>query len=141
MKAGHFTKETIRDLGAYKRDFPQFAAGDRIVVSQRIKEGNKERLQAFEGDVISIKHNGASSTFTVRKIGANGVPVERIYPFYSPVIDSITLKRKGDVCRAKLYYLRDRVGKAGRVKEKIVARDQVEVAQEAPEAAIEQAAE
>lgn len=123
MKAGNFTKETIRSVGMYKRDFPQFEPGDSLIVSQRIKEGNKERLQAFEGDVIAIHNNGASSTFTVRKIGANSVAVEKIFPFYSPLIDSITVKRKGDVRRAKLYYIRDRVGKAARVKEKIITKE------------------
>lgn len=123
MKAQHLTRETIRELGAEKRDFPQFQIGDHIAVSQWITEGNKKRLQVFEGDVIAMHHKGASSTFTVRKISANSVYVERIYPFYTPVIDSIKIVRKGDVRRAKLYYLRDRVGKKAQVKEKILTKE------------------
>jgi large subunit ribosomal protein L19 len=119
MKAKKFTKETIAQLAVYERNFPAFEIGDCVGVSQRIKEGDKERLQVFEGDVIAMHKNGASSTFIVRKIAANNVAVERIFPYYSPLIDSITLVRKADVRRAKLYYLRDRVGKAARVKEKV----------------------
>ena len=96
--------------------------GDTIAVSQRIKEGNKERIQIFQGDVIAMHQKGSSSTFTVRKIGANSISVERIYPFHATFIDSVKVVRKGDVRRAKLYYIRDRVGKAARIKEKIVKR-------------------
>src|ERR1700742_1418914 len=124
MKAKKLTKETIRELGMAKRDFPAFEVGDTIVVSQRIKEGDKERLQHFEGDVIAVRKNGISSTFTVRKIGANSISVERIFPYYSPKLDAIKFVRKGKVRRAKLYYMRNRVGKAARVKEKIVTRGQ-----------------
>ena len=123
MKAQQLTRETIRGLGAEKRDFPQFEIGDHIAVSQWITEGNKKRIQMFEGDVIAMHHKGASSTFTVRKISANSVYVERIYPFYTPIIDSIKIVRKGDVRRAKLYYLRDRVGKKAQVKEKILTKE------------------
>lgn len=123
MKAQHLTRETIRELGAEKRDFPQFEIGDHIAVSQWITEGNKKRIQVFEGDVIAMHHKGVSSTFTVRRISANSVYVERIYPFYTPVIDSIKVIRKGDVRRAKLYYLRDRVGKRAQVKEKILTKE------------------
>lgn len=130
MKAKKLTKETIMNLGVVDRGFPEFSVGDTIVVSQRIKEGDKERLQAFEGDVISFFRKGISTSFTVRKIGANGVAVERIFPYHSPVIHSITFKRKGDVRRAKLYYIRDRFGKAARLKEKVYSRDILE----APEA-------
>lgn len=126
MKAKKLTKETIREIGVVERNFPEFTVGDTIAVGQRITEGNKERIQMFEGDVIAMKNNGASSTFTVRKIAANNVPVERIYPYYSPVIDSIKVVRNGDVRRAKLYYLRDRVGKAGRVKELVLTKEQKE---------------
>ncbi len=119
MKAKKLTKETIANLGVVDRGFPDFAIGDTIAVSQKIKEGDKERIQIFEGDVIARSNNGISSTFTVRKIAANAVPVERIFPDHSPLVESIEIVRRGDVCRAKLYYLRDRVGKAGRVKEKI----------------------
>lgn len=124
MKANKLTKETIGQLGLYSRKFPKFEVGDTIAVSRRIKEGNKERLQVFEGDVIAMKNNGAASTFTIRKIGANAVPVELILPYYSPVVDSIAFVRSGKRRRAKLYYMRDRVGKAARVKEKVMTREQ-----------------
>ncbi|HML19808.1 MAG TPA: 50S ribosomal protein L19 [Candidatus Dependentiae bacterium] len=106
-------------MGTENREFPVFAIGDTIAVSQRIKEGDKERIQVFEGDVIAMHKRGVSSTFTIRKIGANSVAVERIFPFYSPKIDSIKFVRKGRVRRAKLYYIRERVGKAARVTEKV----------------------
>lgn len=124
MKAQKLTRETINSLGIEKREFPSFAVGDAIAISQWITEGNKKRIQVFEGDVIALHQNGASSTFTVRKIGANSIAVERIYPYYSPIIDSIAVVRKGDVRRAKLYYLRDRVGKKARVKERILTKEQ-----------------
>lgn len=120
MKAKKLTKETIGEIGMYERSFPTFDIGDGIAVSLRIKEGDKERLQVFEGDVIAKHNKGASSTFTVRKISAQGISVERILPVYSPLIESIKIVKKGDVRRAKLYYVRDRVGKAARLKEKIV---------------------
>ena len=122
MKAQKYTKETILDLGMYDRNFPNFSIGDAIAVSQRIKEGDRERVQVFEGDVIAIHKNGASSTFIVRRIGANSVAVERIFPFYSPKIDSIRFVRRGKSRRAKLYYMRDRIGKAARVKEKVLTK-------------------
>lgn len=125
MKAQKLTRETIRDLGVVKRDFPRFEIGDHIAVSQWIIEGadGKRRIQVFEGDVIAMHHQGISSTFTVRKIGANSVAVERLFPFYSPIIDTIKVVRKGDVRRAKLYYLRDRVGKRAQVQEKILTKE------------------
>ncbi len=117
MKAQKYTKETIRDVGIVPRDFPQFAVGDKIAVSVRIKEANKERLQVFEGDVIAMKNNGISLTFTIRKLSVNGIFVERIFPYYSPIIASIKFVRKGKVRRAKLYYIRDRIGKSANIKE------------------------
>lgn len=126
MKAKKYTKETINSLGVIERSFPKFQVGDTIIVSQKIKEGDKERLQAFEGDVIVIRNNGASSTFTVRQIAANAVPVERIFPFNSGAIDSIKFVRRGKVRRARLYYLRKRVGKAARVQEMVLTREQKE---------------
>jgi large subunit ribosomal protein L19 len=126
MKAQKYTKETIRSIGIKERPFPNIAIGDTIEVTQKIKEGEKERLQAFEGDVIAISNNGVSTTFTVRRIGANSVPVERIFPYYSPRIDSIKFIRKGKVRRAKLYYMRHRIGKASRVAEKVLSRQQKE---------------
>lgn len=123
MKATKLTRETIRELGMTERTFPAFEIGDAIKVSQWIVEGNKKRTQIFEGDVICMRNNGASSTFTVRKIGADAVAVERIYPYYSPVIEKIEIVHKGDVRRAKLYYMRTRIGKAARVKEKILTKE------------------
>lgn len=131
MKANKLTKETIDQLGVYSRNFPNFEVGDTIAVSRRIKEGNKERLQVFEGDVIAMKKNGAASTFTIRKIGANAVAVELILPYYSPSIDSISFIRSGKKRRAKLYYMRDRVGKAAHVEEKVITREQREQKQNA----------
>lgn len=122
MKAKQYTKETISNIGIHDRNFPLFRVGDTIAVSQRIKEGNKERLQVFQGDVIAMHKKGASTTFTVRKIGAHGISVERIFPYYSPLVDSIKLISRGAVRRAKLYYIRDRVGKAARIKEKVVTK-------------------
>lgn len=124
MKASKYTKETIRELGMSPRNFPHFEVGDTIEVSQLIKEGDKQRTQLFEGDVLAMRSNGVSSTFTVRRIGANGVAVERVFPLYSPLVQAIKFVRRGDVRRAKLFYMRDRVGKAARVKERILTKDQ-----------------
>ena len=99
------------------KNIPQFRAGDTVRVGVRIKEGNKERVQNFEGVCISIRGEGTGKTFTVRKIGANSVGVERIFPLYSDSIESIEVIRRGKVRRAKLFYLRDRRGKAARIKE------------------------
>lgn len=103
------------------RKIPVFSPGDTVVVQVKIKEGEKERLQAFEGLVIAKRNRGLNSAFTVRKI-SHGEGVERVFPTYSPLIDSIQVKRRGDVRRAKLYYMRNRRGKAARIKEKIVAK-------------------
>jgi large subunit ribosomal protein L19 len=100
------------------RDIPQFAPGDTIVVNVKVKEGNRERLQAFEGVCIAIRNRGLNSAFTVRKI-SHGTGVERVFQTHSPLIDSIKVKRRGDVRRAKLYYLREREGKSARIKEKL----------------------
>ena len=100
------------------RDLPQFAPGDTVVVSVKVKEGNRERLQAFEGVCIAIRNRGLNSAFTVRKI-SHGTGVERVFQTHSPMIDSIKVKRRGDVRRAKLYYLRGREGKSARIKEKL----------------------
>lgn len=124
MRARKLTKETICQIGVSDRGFPEFRAGDTVAVVLRIKEGEKERLQTFEGDVISVRGGGdASKTFTVRRIGAHGVAVERILTYYSPLISSIKVIKYGDVRRAKLFYVRDRVGKAARLKEKVRSRD------------------
>jgi large subunit ribosomal protein L19 len=100
------------------KEVPEFAPGDTVVVQVKVKEGNRERLQAFEGVVIAKRNRGLNSSFTVRKI-SHGEGVERVFQTYSPVVDSVTVKRRGDVRRAKLYYLRGRTGKAARIKEKI----------------------
>ena len=100
------------------RELPDFAPGDTVVVNVKVKEGNRERLQAFEGVCIGKRNRGLNSAFTVRKI-SHGEGVERVFQTYSPQIASIEVKRRGDVRRAKLYYLRGRTGKAARIKEKI----------------------
>jgi large subunit ribosomal protein L19 len=101
-----------------KQDLPTFAPGDTVVVQVKVKEGDRERLQAFEGVVIAKRNRGLHSAFTVRKI-SNGEGVERAFQTHSPIVDSITVKRRGQVRRAKLYYLRERSGKAARIKEKL----------------------
>ena len=101
-----------------EKNIPSFAPGDTVVVQVKVKEGSRERLQAFEGVVIAKRNRGLNSSFTVRKI-SHGEGVERVFQTYSPVVDSIEVKRRGDVRRAKLYYLRGRTGKAARIKEKI----------------------
>ncbi|MCW8828884.1 MAG: 50S ribosomal protein L19 [Gammaproteobacteria bacterium] len=100
------------------REVPEFGPGDTLVVQVKVKEGSRERLQAFEGVVISKRNRGLNSAFTVRKM-SHGEGVERVFQTYSPAIDSIQVKRRGDVRRAKLYYLRGRTGKAARIKEKL----------------------
>lgn len=99
------------------RTLPPFNIGDTVKVEYRIVEGNKERLQAFEGIVISKRHGGMRENFTVRKIAAGGIGVERTFPVQSPLVESLAVTRRGIVRRAKLYYLRKRVGKAAVVKE------------------------
>jgi len=104
-----------------KKDIPNFRPGDTVVVQVKVKEGTRERLQAFEGLVIAKRNRGYNSAFTVRKI-SNGEGVERVFQVHSPMIDSIAVKRRGAVRRAKLYYMRDRQGKAARIREKIPAK-------------------
>lgn len=99
-----------------KKNIPDFSVGDRVRVNLKVVEGDKERIQAFEGTVIARKHGGLSETFTVRRV-TYGEGVERILPLHSPVIDSIEVLSRGSVRRAKLYYLRGRSGKASRIKE------------------------
>ena len=101
------------------KQFPKFKAGDNITVNYKIVEGNKERIQSFKGDVVKVQGTGFTASFTVRKI-SDGVGVERLFPFYSPNVESIVLNKVGKVRRAKLYYLRERQGKAARIKEKRV---------------------
>ena len=111
-------EEEIARLG---KTIPAFAPGDTVIVSVKVKEGTRERLQAYEGVVIAKRNRGLNSAFIVRKISA-GEGVERTFQTYSPLDDSIEVKRRGDVRRAKLYYLRDRSGKSARIKEKLPAR-------------------
>lgn len=101
-----------------RTDLPSFAPGDTVKVQIKVKEGDKERLQAFEGVVIAKRNRGINSAFTVRKI-SNGEGVERVFQTHSPIIASIQVLRRGDVRRAKLYYLRQRSGKSARIKEKL----------------------
>lgn len=119
MRAKQLNKETLLQLGVADRKFPEFSPGDAVRIAQKIKEGDKERLQYFEGDVIAIHRNGVGSTFTVRRIAANGIAVERIFPLYSPRVESIEFLREGDTRRAKLYYMRKRIGRGARVKERV----------------------
>ena len=110
----------IRDIEQeqLKDDVPDFAAGDTVVVQVRVKEGDRERLQAYEGVVIAKRNRGLNSSFTVRKV-SHGEGVERVFQTHSPSVVGIKVERRGDVRRAKLYYLRERSGKAARIKEKI----------------------
>lgn len=107
----------VHDQISRKPDYESFRAGDNVVVSYKIIEGNKERIQDFRGDVIQIKGEGYAKTFTVRKI-SNGIGVERIFPFHSPNINEIKVLKRGKVRRARLFYLRDLVGKKARIKER-----------------------
>lgn len=111
-------QEEIARLG---KTIPVFAPGDTVIVQVKVKEGTRERLQAFEGVVISRRNRGLNSSFIVRKM-SSGEGVERTFQLYSPLIGNIEVKRRGDVRRAKLYYLRDRSGKSARIKEKLPAR-------------------
>ena len=104
-----------------KSDLPTFAPGDTVVVQVKVTEGDKSRLQAFEGVVLAVKNRGLHSAFTVRKI-SNGVGVERVFQTHSPIVDSIEVKRRGDVRQSKLYYLRERSGRSARIKEKLAKK-------------------
>ena len=138
MKAAFYTKETIREIGIQNQHLPTFGIGDTVSVALLIKEDvlkeagkklsketQKERIQLFEGDVIAMHKNGASSTFTVRKIGAHSIAIERIFPYSSSAIKEIKVMSRGDVRRAKVYYLRKRVGKAAQVKKRVETKASV----------------
>ena len=114
------TNKIIQELDneQIKQDVPEFSPGDTVVVQVKVTEGNRERLQAYEGVVIGKRNCGLNSAFTVRKI-SHGVGVERTFQLHSPLVDSIKVKRRGDVRQAKLYYLRELTGKAARIKEKL----------------------
>ncbi|MDR1349350.1 MAG: 50S ribosomal protein L19 [Zoogloeaceae bacterium] len=114
-------QEEITRLG---KSIPEFAPGDTVVVQVKVKEGNRERLQAYEGVVIAKRNRGLNSSFIVRKI-SSGEGVERTFQTYSPLVAKIEVKRRGDVRRAKLYYLRKRSGKSARIKEKLVKKTPV----------------
>jgi large subunit ribosomal protein L19 len=109
------------EIKRLNKDIPDFSSGDTVVVNVKVVEGERSRIQAYEGVVIAKRNRGLNSAFTVRKI-SNGEGVERTFQTYSPLINSIEIKRRGDVRRAKLYYLRDRSGKSARIKEKLPAR-------------------
>ena len=115
------TNKIIQQIEAEQmnKEIPAFAPGDTVIVQVKVKEGDRQRLQAFEGVVIAKRNRGLNSAFTVRKI-SNGVGVERTFQNYSPIVDSLSVKRRGDVRKAKLYYLRALSGKAARIKEKLV---------------------
>ena len=102
---------------ALRTDLPDFKAGDRVTVHYKIKEGNKERIQLFQGDVLQRRNSGIDEMFTVRKI-SNGIGVERIFPLHSPFIEKIEVNRRGKVRRARIFYLRKQIGKAARIKER-----------------------
>ena len=110
-----------------KQNVPAFAAGDTVIVQVRVQEGDRERLQAFEGVVIAMRNRGLNSSFTVRKI-SHGEGVERVFQTHSPLIKEITVKRRGDVRKAKLYHLRKLSGKAARIREKLVINNKNEAA-------------
>ena len=114
------TNNIISQLEAeqMQRELPEFSPGDTVVVQVKVKEGNRERLQAFEGVCIGKRNRGLNSAFTVRKV-SHGVGVERTFQTYSPLVDSVAVRRRGDVRQAKLYYLRERSGRAARIKEKL----------------------
>lgn len=118
MNAIAFVHEQLNTTG--KAKLPNFKAGDNITVNYKIVEGSKERIQSFKGDVIKRQGVGATASFTVRKM-SDGVGVERLFPIFSPNIDSIVLNKVGKVSRAKLYYLRERSGKSARIREKRMA--------------------
>jgi large subunit ribosomal protein L19 len=130
MKSKKLNKETIQSLAAREVSYPDFGIGDVIEVAQWVQESSddkkkgaeEKRIQLFKGNVIAKNNNNGSSTFTVRKMAADGVAVERIFPLYSPVIDAIKLVAKAEVRRAKLYYIRHKVGEDAVIKEKIVRK-------------------
>lgn len=127
--------------GSMKEDAPKFQIGDTVRVAVKIREGSRERIQMFEGTVIAMKGSGISETFTVRRL-SYGVGIERVFPLHSPNVEKVEVIRSGKVRRAKLYYLRDRVGKAAKVKENLqrdnAAAKAAETAAKAEEAAVEE---
>ncbi len=118
------TNKIIAQLEAeqLKTDLPDASIGDTVVVQVKVKEGDRERLQTYEGVLIAKRNRGLNSAITVRKI-SHGVGVERVFQVHSPLVDSISVKRRGDVRKSKLYYLRELSGKSARIKEKLVSKD------------------
>jgi large subunit ribosomal protein L19 len=106
------------DIENLRDDIPDFRPGDAVKVYVKVTEGNRSRVQVFEGDVIARRGSGVRESFTVRKVSFNGIGVERTFPVHAPVIDKVEVMRRGKVRRAKLYYLRDRVGKQAKIKER-----------------------
>lgn len=123
---GQLEAEEIKKLG---KNIPDFAPGDTVVVNVNVVEGDRKRIQAYEGIVVAKRNRGINSSFIVRKV-SSGEGVERTFQTYSPLIDSIEIKRKGDVQRAKLYYLRQRSGKAARIREKLTSQEILDAGQE-----------
>jgi large subunit ribosomal protein L19 len=123
---GQLEAEEIKKLG---KNIPDFAPGDTVVVNVNVVEGDRKRVQAYEGIVVAKRNRGINSSFIVRKV-SSGEGVERTFQTYSPLIDSIEIKRKGDVQRAKLYYLRQRSGKAARIREKLTSQEILDAGQE-----------
>lgn len=123
--------------GSMKENAPKFQIGDTVRVAVKIREGSRERIQMFEGTVIAMKGSGISETFTVRRL-SYGVGIERVFPLHSPNVEKVEVIRSGKVRRAKLYYLRDRVGKAAKVKENLQRDNAAAKAAEATEAASEE---
>lgn len=116
MRRSKILEDVERD--GLKTDLPEFSAGDTVVVQVKVREGGRERMQAFEGVVIGKRNRGLNSSFTLRKV-SHGVGVERTFQTHSPLLGSLAVKRRGDVRKAKLYYLRERSGRAARIKEKV----------------------
>ncbi len=123
--------------GSMKENAPKFQIGDTVRVAVKIREGSRERIQMFEGTVIAMKGSGISETFTVRRL-SYGVGIERVFPLHSPNVEKVEVIRSGKVRRAKLYYLRDRVGKAAKVKENLQRDNAAAKAAETTEAAVEE---
>lgn len=122
MKAQKYTRETIKNIGVTDRNFPQVHIGDTVCISLRVIEAGKERMQDFEGVLIGMKGGGITQTMRIRKIGAGGVAVERIFPYHSPNISSMKVIKSAEVRRAKLYYLREKQGRDAQLTTKKTAK-------------------
>ena len=138
----HLVEQIESEWMKTAKPLPEFKTGDTVIVQVKVQEGQRSRLQSFEGVVIAKRNRGYHSAFTVRKV-SSGVGVERVFQSYSSIIDSVTVKRRGDIRRAKLYYMRELSGRAARIKEKLVSKvdRQLLIADNTPPAAEEQAGE